>query len=81
MLLVHALSHHDDIITAAGMINTDSPSEVIVDSRQKIEGGHSFESLVRNLPLGYALASTDRANRLFPVRVRPRVTVHGGTDY
>ncbi len=81
MLLVHALSHHDDIAAAAGMINTDCPSDVILDSRQKIEGGHTFESLVRNLPLGYALASTDRTNRLFPIRIRPRVTVHGGTDY
>ena len=81
MLLIHALSHHDDIIAAEGMINTACPSEVTVDSRQKFEGGRTFESLVRNLPLGYALASTDRANRLFPVRVRPRVTVHGGADY
>lgn len=81
MLLVHALSHHDDILAAEGMINTACPSEVTVDTRQKIEGARTFESLVRNLPLGYALASTDRANRLFPIRVRPRVTVHGGTDY
>jgi hypothetical protein len=81
MLLIHSLSHHDDILAAEGMINTDCPSEVILDARQKIEGARTFESLVRNLPLGYALASTDRANRLFPVRIRPRVTVHGGTDY
>ena len=81
MLLIHELSHHDDILAAEGMINTDCPAEVVVDARQKIEGGRTFETLVRNLPLGYALASTDRANRLFPIRVRPRVTVHGGTDY
>jgi hypothetical protein len=36
---------------------------------------------VRNLPQGYALASTDKSNRLFPVRIRPRTTVHSGTDY
>jgi len=81
MLLIHALSHHDDIVAAEGMINAACPSEVAIDTRQKIEGGRTFETLVRNLPLGYALASTDRANRLFPIRVRPRVTVHGGTDY
>jgi len=81
MLLIHSLSYHDDIMTAEGMINTACPSEVTVDTRQKIEGGRTFETIVRNLPLGYALASTDRANRLFPIRVRPRVTVHGGTDY
>jgi uncharacterized protein len=80
MLLIHSLSHHDDILAAQGMINTASPSEVTAD-KQKIEGGKTFEGLIRNLPLGYALASTDRANRLFPIRIRPRVTVHGGTDY
>src|SRR5439155_15939949 len=47
MLLVHALSHHDDILAAQGMSNTASPAEVIIDSRQKIEGAHTFESLVR----------------------------------
>ena len=80
VLLIHALSHHDDIMAAAGMINTACPTEAIVDGR-KIEGPRTFETLVRNLPLGYALAATDRANRLFPVRIRPRVTVHGGVDY
>jgi hypothetical protein len=81
MLLIHSLSHHDDIVAAAGMINTACPSEVVVDKRNKMEGSQTFETLVRKLPLGYALAATDRANRLFPVRIRPRVTVHGGADY
>lgn len=81
MLLVHALSHHDDILTAAGMINTACPTEVAVGRTTRIEGSRTFETLVRKLPLGYALASTERANRLFPVCIRPRVTVHGGADY
>lgn len=81
MLLVHSLSRHDDIEAAEGMINTAVPSEVVIDTRHKFEGSRVFENLVRNLPLGYALAATDRANRLLPVRIRPRVTVHGGTDY
>ena len=81
MLLVHSLSRHDDIGAAEGMINTASPSEVIVDTRHKFEGTRAFGSIVRNLPVGYALAATDRANRLFPIRIRPRVTVHGGSDY
>ena len=81
MLLIHALSHHDDISAAEGMVNTSFPTEVVLDSRYRIEGGRAFENLVRNLPLGYALASTDKANRLFPIRIRPRITLHGGTDY
>jgi uncharacterized protein len=81
LLLVHSLSRHDDIAAAEGMVNTASPSDVTLDSRQKFEGSKAFESLVRALPIGYALAASDKANRLFPVRVRPRVTVHGGSDY
>jgi hypothetical protein len=81
MLLIHSLSHRDDIQAADGMLNADVPSEVTVDTKEKLQSGRAFETLVRNLPQGYALASTDRANRLFPVRIRPRTTVHGGTDY
>ncbi len=81
MLLIHSLSHHDDITAAQGMINTASPDEITIDGKYKIRGTRSFEALVRNLPLGYAITSTDRANRLFPVRIRPRATVHGGADY
>ncbi len=81
MLLIHALSHRDDIRAAEGMINSNCPDEVTMDTRQRIQGARTFETLVRNLPQGYALASTDRANRLFPICMRPRVTVHGGMDY
>lgn len=81
LLLVHSLSHKDDILAAEGMVNTSIPAEVTMGNRQHFEGPRSFEALVRNLPLGYALLGSDRANRLFPIRVRPRVTVHGGGDY
>ncbi len=81
ILLVHSISHRDDLDAAEGMINTTVPTEIAVDRRERIQGGRIFESTVRLLPLGYALASTDRANRLFPVKIRPRITVHGGADY
>ena len=81
MLLIHSLSHHDDITAAAGMINTSTPAEVTFDRRHRMEGPRTFETLVRKLPIGYALASTNGANRLFPLLVRPRVTVQGGADY
>lgn len=81
LLLIHSLSRHDDISAAQGMINTAPPSEVILDTKNRFEGARAFESIVRNVPIGYVLAATDRSNRLFPVRVRPRLTVAGGTDY
>ena len=81
LLLIHSLSHRDDIHAAEGMINTASPSQLSLGTKRRFEGTRTFEGAIRNLPLGYALASTDRANRLIPVYVRPRITVHGGTDY
>ena len=81
MLLVHSLSRHDDISAAEGMINAMPPSEVILDAKNRFEGARTFESIVRNLPVGYALATTDRSNRLFAIRIRPRVTIGGGVDY
>ena len=81
MLLVHALSRHDDINAADGMLNASPPTEVIVDAKTRLGGSRTFESIVRNLPVGYALAATDRSNRLFPIRIRPRVTVGGGVGY
>lgn len=81
LLLVHSLSRHDDINAAEGMINTSPPSETVLDTKARFDGHRAFENLVRNLPVGYALAATDKANRLFPLRVRPRITVGAGTDY
>jgi hypothetical protein len=81
MLIIHALSHYDDIMAAQGMINSAVPDEVTVDGKHRISGPRTFEALVRSLPPGYAIASTDRANRLFPLCIRPRCTVHGGGDY
>jgi hypothetical protein len=81
LLLVHSLSHQDDIAAAQGMLNTAIPDEVTLDGKYKITGTRTFDAVVRNLPLGYAIVATDRANRLFPICVRPRGTVPGGSDY
>lgn len=81
MLLVHSLSRQDDIAAAEKMLNTGTPNSVVLDSSNRFEGARMFERIIRNMPIGYALASTDRANRLFPVRMRPRSTVAGGADY
>ena len=81
MLLIHALSHQDDISAARGMINTAVPDEVVLEDKYKFATQRAFDAMVRSLPMGYAVASTDRANRLFPVKIRPRATLHGGGDY
>ncbi len=81
LILIHSLSHQDDIVAARGMINTSSPDEVTLDQKYKFSSNKTFEAMVRSLPIGYAVASSDRANRLFPVKIRPRATIHGGGDY
>ena len=81
MLIVHSLSRHDDISTAEGMLNASPPDEVIFDAKNRLGGNRTFERTARNLPVGYAMAATDRSNRLFAVRIRPRVTVSGGVGY
>ena len=81
MLIIHSLSHQDDIVAARGMLNCAIPDEVTIDGKRRVSGGAVFESLIRSLPIGYAVASTDRSNRLFALGVRPRSTVHGGGEY
>ena len=81
VIMIHSLSHQDDIVAARGMINTATPDEVTLDAKYRFPANKTFEALVRNLPIGYAAASSDRANRIFPIRVRPRATIHGGGDY
>lgn len=81
MLLIHSLSRHDDISVAEGMLNTLPPSEVVVDTRDRLQGPRTFEAMVRNLPVGYALAANDRTNRLFALKIRPRLTLSGGAGY
>lgn len=81
ILFVHSLSHRDDIRAADGMLNTAVPDEIMVGTKTSISGGKVFESASRSLPPGYALVSNDRLNRLLPVLIRPRTTVHGGKAY
>lgn len=80
ILVIHAMSMRDDIATAEAMVNTFIPDRVTYDGREEITT-RTFEQLVRSLDRGYAVISTDRANRVFPVKIRPRLTVHGGKEY
>lgn len=79
ILIIHSISMKDDISAAEGMINTFVPDSFEL-SGEKITS-RSFEQLVRSLPLGYAVISNDRANRIFVAKIRPRITIHGGIEY
>jgi DNA helicase HerA-like ATPase len=79
ILIIHSISMRDDISTAEGMINTFLPDSFEF-GRERITS-RVFEQLVRSLPLGYAVISNDRVNRVFVAKIRPRITVHGGLEY
>lgn len=79
-LLIHSMSMRDDIAAAEGMLNTQVPASASWGAGEKASS-RVFEKLVRALPQGYCLVSSDTANRIFGLRVRPRQTMHGGDSY
>lgn len=79
-LLIHSMSMRDDIAAAEGMLNTQTPDSATWGVADRVSG-KIFEKVVRALPQGYCLVSTDTANRIFGLRVRPRLTMHGGETY
>lgn len=79
ILVVHSMSMRDDIETARSMLNTFVPDSVTC-GKEKISS-RVLEQLVRSLDLGYAVVSNDRMSRIFPVKIRPRITIHGGKEY
>jgi len=79
-LLIHSMSMRDDISAAEGMLNTQVPDSASWGMSEKTSG-RVFEKIVRALPQGYCLVSTDTANRIFGLCVRPRLTLHGGETY
>jgi hypothetical protein len=79
-LLIHSMSMRDDIAAAEGMLNTQVPDSGSWGAGEK-SSGRVFEKMVRALPQGYCLVSTDTANRIFGLRIRPRLTMHGGESY
>lgn len=80
ILIIHSMSMRDDIQTVERMINTFVPESVVVDNSDRITT-RVFDKIIRSLSLGFAVISNERINRVFPIKVRPRITVHGGKKY
>jgi len=79
ILIIHSISMRDDISVAEGMVNTFIP-DAFEFGKERISS-RVFEQLIRSLPLGYAVISNDRSNRIFVLKIRPRITIHGGVEY
>lgn len=79
VLIIHSISMRDDVEAIEGMINTSIPDSVIVE-RERYDA-RVLEQTARSLPAGYAIVSNDQLNRICVVRIRPRMTTHGGIEY
>lgn len=79
ILIVHSITMSSDLEVTEGMLNSPVPKAVAI-ARKKVES-HVFEEMVRELKIGYAVVSSVNANRVFLVKVRPRVSAHGGVEY
>jgi hypothetical protein len=80
LLLFHSMTAGDDIDVAAQMVNSAIPETVAIGSASRYES-RIFERVIRSLPRGYCLVSSDEASRVFPIAVRPRVSYVGGAQY
>lgn len=78
-LFVHQLTTKNDLDVATHSLKSPEPSEIIIGSEKA-----STEDAMRSLEQGVALFSCANAGALMPratiVRVRPRVTAHGGYE-
>lgn len=79
VLLVHKITMQADLDVVASMLNTSLP-EMVEISGQEVKG-RNFDTMVRELPLGFAIVSCTNANRVFMIKIRPRTSVHGGLEY
>lgn len=80
ILIAHPMSMRSDLQAAEAMVNTFVPDS-FSHERGTPQSSRVFERLVRSLNTGYAVISTDQANRIFVAKIRPRITVHGGREY
>lgn len=80
VLMVHSMSMRDDIAAAEAMLNTQVPDAVTWGASERA-AGRVFEKTVRALPQGYCLVSSDTASRIFGIRIRPRISMHGGEGF
>jgi DNA helicase HerA-like ATPase len=74
-LVIHKLSVKKDIDSVLSNSKTLSPENIYLAGKEL-----SYQDLVRKLPTGYALVSNSETPREFILRVRPRISVHGGFE-
>ncbi len=83
VLIVHKIGLKKDLQAAEGMLRNTTPDEVEISdavNTKKIKS-KVFESIVRELELGYGVISAENCNRIIHAHIRPRVSEHGGLNF
>lgn len=78
LILVHQLGIKSDIDAAFSQMNPNFPSEIII-GKKKITSYIPY-FLINSLSKGEAILSTDEQSRNFIIKMRPRVSSHGGKE-
>lgn len=79
VLLIHKMTMEADLDIVRSMLNTSVPDSIEI-SGDKVKS-RTFEHMIRELPLGFCVASCSNANRVFMMKVRPRTSIHGGREF
>jgi len=74
-LIVHKLTSQQDIQYVVQNLKSSPGEEISLRGSQL-----TFEDLLRELPVGYAVISSTEMKRAFVAAIRPRVTIHGGFE-
>jgi len=74
-LIIHKLTVKRDLDSVLSNSKTQPPEKVYLASKEL-----SYPTLIRKLPVGYAMISNSETSREFIARIRPRVSVHGGFE-
>jgi DNA helicase HerA-like ATPase len=83
VLIVHKIGLKNDLKASEGMLRNAVPdyAEVTdVVNTKKIKS-RVFESIVRELELGYGIISAENCNRIIHAHIRPRISEHGDLNY
>jgi len=78
LMIVHSLATTKDISAARDNAVSRVPERIQI-GRTEIKG-NVFEALIRNLERGEAVFIDHTIDRAFTIRIRPRVTPHGGAE-
>ena len=83
VLIVHKIGLKKDLQAAEAMLRNSVPGDAEISDEVNTKKIKSkvFESIVRELELGYGLISAENCNRVIHAHIRPRISEHGGLNY